>query len=85
MAHPQPACSRATAGAPLIADFTDDRAMLSPVSEYRQASRAVLRRRLFATTLTLLNAIAALARMGLRSKPRAGYSTPAAIGIPMTL
>ena len=42
-------------------------------------------RRLFATTLTELNAIAALARMGLSSMPNAGYSTPAAIGMPMTL
>ena len=41
--------------------------------------------RLFVTTLTLLKAIAALARMGLSSSPNAGYSTPAAIGTPTTL
>jgi ZIP family zinc transporter len=37
------------------------------------------------TTLTLLKAIAALARIGERSSPNAGYSAPAAIGIPTTL
>ena len=35
------------------------------------------------TTLTELNAIAALARIGLSRSPNAGYSTPAAIGIPV--
>ena len=50
-----------------------------------QANRALRSRRLFPTTLTELNAIAALASMGLRSSPNAGYSTPAAIGMPMTL
>jgi len=41
--------------------------------------------RLLLTTLTELNAIAALARIGLRSRPKAGYRMPAAIGIPTTL
>ena len=36
-------------------------------------------------TLTELNAIAALATTGLSSRPNLGYSTPAAIGMPMTL
>src|SRR6185312_14352714 len=43
------------------------------------------RRRLLVTTLTELNAIAALASTGLSSSPNAGYNTPAAIGIPMML
>jgi hypothetical protein len=37
------------------------------------------------TTLTELIAIAALAKMGLRRIPNAGYSTPAATGTPTTL
>jgi hypothetical protein len=37
------------------------------------------------TTLTELNAIAALATTGLRRIPKVGYSTPAATGIPITL
>src|SRR5438045_3611089 len=43
------------------------------------------RRRLFDTTLTELNAIAALARIGLRRMPKNGYSAPAATGMPTTL
>src|SRR5438270_13169181 len=49
---------------------------------------ASLRRRtrwLFITTLTELNAIAALATTGLSSKPQIGYSAPAASGMPITL
>src|SRR5512138_3578950 len=42
-------------------------------------------RRLLLTTLTELRAIAALATTGLSSRPNFGYSTPAAIGMPMTL
>lgn len=41
--------------------------------------------RLFDTTLMLLNAIAALATMGLRRNPQTGYNAPAAIGMPTTL
>jgi hypothetical protein len=52
---------------------------------YAVAVRNRRSRRLFMTTLTLLNAIAALARMGLRSNPKIGNSTPAATGIPITL
>src|SRR5690606_11794681 len=48
-------------------------------------SRARRSRRLLPTTLTELNAIAALASTGLSSTPNAGYSTPAATGMPMTL
>ena len=42
-------------------------------------------RRLFSTTLTLLNAIAALAMIGDSSHPVMGNSTPAATGTPTTL
>src|SRR5690606_28553258 len=48
-------------------------------------SRARCSRRLLLTTLTELNAIAALASTGLSSTPKAGYSTPAATGMPITL
>src|SRR5262245_58660227 len=48
-------------------------------------TRTPLNRRLFPTTLTELRAIAALARTGLSRIPNAGYSTPAAIGIPTAL
>jgi hypothetical protein len=41
--------------------------------------------RLLLTTLTELNAIAAPAIMGSNKNPFTGYSTPAAIGIPITL
>ena len=50
-----------------------------------QSSTMPRSRRLFATTLTELNAIAALAMMGLSSHPKAGYRTPAATGMPITL
>ena len=36
-------------------------------------------------TLTELNAIAALARIGLSRMPKTGYSAPAATGMPITL
>lgn len=52
---------------------------------YRAVSLWFLRRRLLSTTLTLLNAIAALAMIGERSQPVNGKSTPAAIGTPMRL
>lgn len=42
-------------------------------------------RREFATTLTLLRAMAAPAIMGLSMKPHKGYSTPAAMGTLTTL
>ena len=41
--------------------------------------------KLFATTLTLLNAIAAPAIIGFNKNPLIGYNNPAAIGIPTTL
>ena len=44
----------------------------SPASPSHRAIRAERRRKLFVTTLTELNAIAALARMGLRRTPKAG-------------
>jgi hypothetical protein len=47
--------------------------------------RAPRSRSEFVTTLTELNAIAALARMGLSNSPSAGYSAPAATGMPITL
>ena len=50
-----------------------------------QARRARRSRKLFVTTLTELRAIAALAMIGLSISPVTGYSTPAAIGIPITL
>jgi hypothetical protein len=50
-----------------------------------QARRARRSRKLFVTTLTELKAIAALAMIGLSINPVTGYSTPAAIGIPITL
>lgn len=43
------------------------------------------KRKLLSTTLTLLNAIAALAMMGESSQPVSGNSTPAAMGMPTTL
>lgn len=42
-------------------------------------------RRLFVTTDTELKAMAAAANIGFSRKPVKGYSTPAAIGIPVTL
>jgi len=57
--------------------------VMSPVRPHPSLTRRS--RRLFATTLTELNAIAALARIGDRSNPNAGYSTPAATGMPTTL
>ncbi len=41
--------------------------------------------RLFTTTLTELTAIAAAAIAGVSRRPNAGYSTPAATGMPITL
>ena len=41
--------------------------------------------RLFETTLTLLIAIAAPAIIGFNRKPVKGYSTPAAMGMPIML
>ena len=42
-------------------------------------------RKLFDTTLTLLNAIAAPAIIGFNKKPVKGYNIPAATGIPIKL
>ena len=42
-------------------------------------------RKLFVTTETELNAIAAAAIIGFKRKPVKGYNTPAAKGIPITL
>ena len=47
--------------------------------------RANRRRSAFPITETELKLIAAAAMMGLRRMPKAGYSAPAATGIPMTL
>ena len=47
--------------------------------------RVIFSLRLFATTETELNAMAAPAIMGSSKKPLIGYNTPAAIGIPMRL
>src|SRR5690606_6927276 len=77
------------AGAPAPAARTDG----SPAATARAPCLAPRRnarpvrpsRRLFPTTLTELNAMAALARIGLSSTPNAGYSAPAAIGIPALL
>jgi hypothetical protein len=44
-----------------------------------------LRRRAFPITETELNVIAALAIIGLRSRPKNGYKTPAATGTPTVL
>ena len=44
-----------------------------------------LSRNAFAITDTELNVIAALAMIGLNSRPNAGYNTPAATGTPSTL
>ena len=52
---------------------------------YARAGSKARSRRLFSTTLTELNAIAALAMIGDRSSPKKGYRSPAAIGIPSTL
>jgi hypothetical protein len=54
-------------------------------SKHGHISLARRSRKLFATTLTELKAMAALARMGLSSNPKTGKSAPAATGIPMTL
>src|SRR3989442_6285188 len=48
-------------------------------------TRAPFNRRLLLTTLTELNAIAALAAIGLRRMPSAGSNPPPATGIPITL
>ena len=45
----------------------------------------LLIRKLFVTTLTLLNAMAAPAIIGLSKKPLIGYKIPAAIGMPIML
>ncbi len=49
------------------------------------AGRNRRRRRLLSTTDTLENDMAALAMTGESSSPKKGYSTPAAMGIPITL
>ena len=46
---------------------------------------ALRKRNALAMTETELNAIAALAIIGDKSNPSTGYSTPAAIGMPMLL
>ena len=45
----------------------------------------VLSRKAFAITETELNVMAALAIIGLKSIPKKGYKTPAAMGTPTTL
>ncbi len=47
--------------------------------------RALRRRNAFPITETELRLMAAAAMMGLKRMPKAGYSTPAATGIPTTL
>lgn len=71
-------------GAIRRADRNDD---CGRCDAHRAVGRAPIRasRRLLRTTLTLLNAMAALAMIGESSHPVNGYSTPAAIGMPMTL
>ena len=69
-------------GRRLHATMVIESALFAPNAHSRPHCR---RRRLFTTTLTLLMAIAALAMIGLRSQPVTGYSTPAAMGIPITL
>jgi hypothetical protein len=54
----------------------------APASAHKVARR---KRSALAMTDTELTAIAALASMGLRSKPNSGYATPAAIGTPKAL
>ena len=44
-----------------------------------------LRRNALVTTDTELNAMAAPAKIGDKSRPNAGYSTPAATGMPIAL
>ena len=62
-------------------DMVDINMSFAPLSHSpRRRSRSAL-----LMTDTELNVMAALAIMGLRSSPHTGYSTPAAIGIPMTL
>ena len=51
----------------------------------RGQSASRRRRSALAITDTELNVIAALAIIGLSSRPKTGYSTPAAIGTPSTL
>jgi hypothetical protein len=53
--------------------------------ESRPYSGARRSRSALAITDTELNVIAALAIIGLRSRPKTGYSTPAAMGTPSTL
>lgn len=50
-----------------------------------QSTETVRKRSAFAMTLTDDNAIAAAATTGESSKPKNGYSTPAASGMPATL
>lgn len=58
----------------------------APGAGYSQVPIAArLRRRLFMTTLTELNAMAALASTGLNIRPVNGYNAPAATGMPITL
>ena len=54
-----------------------------PFSLYTMDARRSLR--LFITTLTELNAMAALANTGLNIRPVNGYNAPAATGMPTTL
>jgi hypothetical protein len=58
---------------------------LSPFNVNLIHSFTHFNRKLFATTETELNAIAAPAIMGSKVNPVNGYNTPAAMGIPNTL
>jgi hypothetical protein len=67
----------------VIGDATSEIALFRSHIFYSILSRR--NRKLFMTTLKELRAIAALATTGLSNKPKTGYSTPAASGIPITL
>jgi len=56
-----------------------------PAAQTRASLRPRRSRSEFVTTVTELKAIAALANTGESSRPKAGYSTPAATGMPITL
>ncbi len=63
----------------------DSALLLSAARAAHPQIRAARRRSALPITDTELKLMAAAAMMGLNSSPNAGYSTPAATGIPMTL